>query len=146
MQVIGAGCPSLRSINLAGCAQVTDLGGRAIGTGVPSLTSLDLTECGQVTDAGVQAICAGCPSLTSIILMNCSQVTDAGVQAIGAGCPSLRVSNQIKSNRVLTSSLCGSLVSSPVEGTRDAGSLILMGPRYIRETYHVGLGTVLCHQ
>ena len=80
----------LMILDLQGCRQVTDVGVQAIGAGCPSLTSLDLTNC-SVTDVGVQAIGAGCPILTSINLTWCDNVTDVGLQAIGAVCPSLTI-------------------------------------------------------
>ena len=49
MQAIGAGCPSLTSLNLGDCDQVSDVGVQAIGAGCPSLTSLNLEYCGELS-------------------------------------------------------------------------------------------------
>ena len=68
--------PSLQSLNLIGCREVTDVGITKIGEGCPQLQSLNLCECEEVTDVGITKIGEGCPQLQSLDLSGCSEVTD----------------------------------------------------------------------
>ena len=55
---MGAGCGQLQSINLAGCAKVTDAGVSALVARCGQLQSINLARCYRVTDAGISdALC-----------------------------------------------------------------------------------------
>jgi hypothetical protein len=85
-----AQCAQLQSADLAGCVKVTDAGVQSLAQ-CPQLQSVNLQRCDEVTDAGVQGL-AQCPQLQSVNLQQCGNVTDAGVQGL-AQCPQLQSVN-----------------------------------------------------
>jgi hypothetical protein len=44
--------------------------------GCPNLTTIDLDGCANITDAAILALAKGCPNLTGIYLLGCTNITD----------------------------------------------------------------------
>ena len=80
-----------RTINLKGCAAITDEAVCAIGDRCPHLVSLNLTGCEQITDAGVGKVGENCPQLTTLNLGGCSQITDAGFDTLREALPNCKI-------------------------------------------------------
>lgn len=80
-------CPNLSKINLQTTA-VTDKQLAQIGIGCPNLTSIDLSGCAAITDEGILALVKGCKKLETINLQGTS-IKDKGVMAIADNCPEL---------------------------------------------------------
>ncbi len=70
--------PSLTSLDLSGCRQVSDEGVKAISH--LKLRNLDLTKC-KISDLSLRHL-AECSSLASLSLYGCKKITDVGIKAI----------------------------------------------------------------
>eukprot|EP00752_Nemacystus_decipiens_P010136 g9032.t2 len=88
---------SLRTINLASCRQLNNLGVRALVEYCKStLTSVDLSDCTGLNDEAVAylggAIGFGtcCALLQSLSLADCKRMSDVSLQVLAKGCPRLR--------------------------------------------------------
>jgi hypothetical protein len=79
--------PEVRTINMNGCAAITDVGVVAVADACPHLTTLDLSGT-QATDASVSKVAESCPLLATLDL-DWTQVTDVGVAKVAEGCPLL---------------------------------------------------------
>jgi hypothetical protein len=68
-------CPTLESLNLAGCSRVCDSGVIAVATHCPRLRDLDLTMCHRVSDRSVAALgVRNQKSLIRVVLDRCLKV------------------------------------------------------------------------
>jgi IQ calmodulin-binding motif/Leucine Rich repeat len=88
---------NLRSLNLARCSKVTNLGLRTLSQScAATITSLDLSHCAALNSEGLAWIGGtigfggGCSKLQSINLSNCTAVEDRGLISLAQGCKQLR--------------------------------------------------------
>ena len=58
---------------------------------MPSLTSIDLTGCTNITNVGILNMVEGCFRLETILLGGCLGLTDAALLSIGQHCHNLRI-------------------------------------------------------
>lgn len=78
-----AHCSRLQNLNLSWCRQVTDVGLAALATGCPELQTLDVFANWRITDVGLTALAEGCKQLRALTLRRCHGITDVGVAALG---------------------------------------------------------------
>lgn len=71
----------LRSLNLGGCYQVTDLTFYN-AFNLPELREVNLSRCHNITEEGIQNLCKKCPNLVSVDLSECFNVVDSTVKMI----------------------------------------------------------------
>lgn len=89
LAIVAANCPSLSSLDLQHCRNVTDTGlDRICSSLKSSITHLDLLECESITDVGLTHI-SRLTSLNFLDLSWCSEITDAGLQSVFASVPSI---------------------------------------------------------
>ena len=79
---VAAGCPDLRSLNIASDKVPTN----HTATGSPKAPSTANT----VTNAGLVALAGGCPKLQLLGIAHCRGITGAGLGRIAGKCPDLR--------------------------------------------------------
>ena len=72
-------CPYLREIVFAGCNQLTSTGLRSLTLRCSDLEVLDFSDCHLLDDMGLTTISCGCFKLEKLILRNCIGITDTGV-------------------------------------------------------------------
>ena len=86
-----AGCTQLQELHLD-ATQLKDAQLIAIALGCgPSLRVLDLAGCACLTDAAIAVVAEMCPQLETLNLRMCAWVAAAGVTALGQHCHELRV-------------------------------------------------------
>jgi hypothetical protein len=85
---LGAGCPSLSSLNLRYCKNISDEGLIEFAKLHRDMRALDLRECPGVSDRTLFALGACCDELSSLNLSGCS-VTDAGLLELGKCCKNI---------------------------------------------------------
>ncbi|PRP85377.1 hypothetical protein PROFUN_07085 [Planoprotostelium fungivorum] len=83
-----ASWPRLRSLQLKGFVNVSDLGFKH-----KNLRVLNLSWCKTLTDKGLQSIVEGCPGLESLVLAWCIQVTSKAIHDLTRTTPHLRQLN-----------------------------------------------------
>jgi IQ calmodulin-binding motif/Leucine Rich repeat len=88
---------NLRSLNLARCSKITNLGLRTLSQScAATITSLDLSHCTALNSEGLAWIGGaigfggGCCKLQSMNLSNCTAVEDRGLVSLSQGCKQLR--------------------------------------------------------
>jgi EIN3-binding F-box protein len=129
---IGACCPRLRALELAGLSRdsvvvdTTDACIHAIAEGCPLLRELDLTAWVHLTDAALVAVVSGCPLLERLTLADCDKVTDVGIIAIATHCPRLRALD-VSDCRLLTD-------ESIVRGLVHCKELEELSPSFVRSS------------
>ena len=79
LEYIAPYCKELRTLNLRGCVQVTDVGAVGFAAHCQQLRELVLAACDLVTDATVLAYAAGCTRLQVVDMDFCPLVTAASV-------------------------------------------------------------------
>ncbi|CAM9789029.1 unnamed protein product [Ascophyllum nodosum] len=91
---------SLRTINMASCHQLTNLGVRALAKYCKgTLTSVDLSDCRGMNDEAVAYLGGAfgfgscCALLQSLSLADCKRISDAALSALAMGCRRLRYLN-----------------------------------------------------
>ncbi|KAK1265982.1 F-box/LRR-repeat protein 12 [Acorus gramineus] len=80
---------TLRSLSLQCCFGITDAGIVNMSAGCPHLISVTLYR-SNVTDVGIKALAESCPGLESVNLSHCTLISDAGIGALSRGCPGIR--------------------------------------------------------
>jgi hypothetical protein len=85
---LSAGCPKLRTLQMARIPLATDVGLIAVAAN-GALVTVEV-EHTELTDAGFQAAAAHCPLLQRVDLSYCARVTDATLIALGQHCHQLR--------------------------------------------------------
>eukprot|EP01079_Euglenida_sp_SAG-EU17-18_P001433 gene1433-2780_t len=85
-QAFGSHCPSLESVDLTRCLQITDLGVDALSKGSPGLTSVSFSLCKRVTDEGIISLAEHCRRLTKLDLRHCDGLASRGLTALGSHC------------------------------------------------------------
>ena len=80
------GFAQLRSLDVSGCAAVTDDALHSLAEGCPRLTSLALTDCVRLSDRGICAIARN-RVLTALDASRCLMLTDTAVCACARACP-----------------------------------------------------------
>ena len=71
--------PSLTSVNLSLCKEVSDRSLGRLGSICPALRSLDLGGCTGVTNSGLLLLARTLPNLHTLSLRSCWQLSDAGM-------------------------------------------------------------------
>ncbi|XP_076067616.1 F-box and leucine rich repeat protein partner of paired [Oratosquilla oratoria] len=88
------GVPTLTSLNLSGCFNVTDEGlNTAFTTECPSLTHLNLSLCKQITDNSLGRLAQQLQNLEVLELGGCSFITNTGLLLIAWGLKRLKSLN-----------------------------------------------------
>lgn len=82
-------CIDLKRLFLGGCDQITHIGLRSLSLRCSHLEELDLKDCARVTDLGLRVIAAGFFNLRRLCLEGCDKVTDGGVLQVAQCCPNL---------------------------------------------------------
>ncbi|CAH9146304.1 unnamed protein product [Cuscuta epithymum] len=78
----GQGLQNLRSLVVASCLGVTDLGVEALGKGCPNLKQICFRKCPFLSDNGAVSLVKFASSLESLQLDECHRITQAGVFGI----------------------------------------------------------------
>jgi F-box/leucine-rich repeat protein 13 len=76
----------LRSVTLASCRQITDLGLTKFATSCTSLEYLNLSFCVQLTDNAIRSMAFCCKYLTTLNICSCSLLTDMSLQYLSGVC------------------------------------------------------------
>ena len=85
------GVPSLVSLNLSGCFNVSDINlGHAFSVDLPNLKELDLSLCKQITDSSLGRIASHLKQLETLELGGCCNITNTGLLLIAWGLKKLR--------------------------------------------------------
>ncbi|OAY79870.1 F-box/LRR-repeat protein 2 [Ananas comosus] len=86
LDVIAAGFPNLRVLNLQNCKGISDMGLIALAGGLLSLQSLDVSNCRKLTNKGLTSISSGCRNLRSLHVAGCKSVTDNLLHSLSKNC------------------------------------------------------------
>ncbi|KAI8925601.1 hypothetical protein BC831DRAFT_460245 [Entophlyctis helioformis] len=81
--------PSVVTLNLKNCWQITDQGLSRISQYTPRVRVLSLSSLWDVTDAGLSALAQNCKQLRTVELSNCRKLTDHGILDLLDNCPNL---------------------------------------------------------
>ena len=81
--------PSIQSLNLRACNEITDVGLWAIARFCKHLKGLNLSFAESFTHIGLRSLTLRCTEITSLDLSHCPQVTDAAVRVVAGGCGNL---------------------------------------------------------
>jgi len=76
----------LRSVTLASCRKITDLGLTKFATSCTSLEYLNLSFCTQLTDNAIRSMAFCCKYLTTLNICSCSLLTDMSLQYLSGVC------------------------------------------------------------
>eukprot|EP00808_Paulinella_micropora_P009917 g6203.t1 len=90
LEAVGKSCSQLEEIGLSNVTKITDKGLRALAMGCPALSAIDLCGCYQVTDLGIHYLAVRCRRLTQLILDRCKRIGDAALLLLAQYCPQLR--------------------------------------------------------
>lgn len=90
--------PSLKSIDLSFCMNMTDGGLAALAQGCQEICTVSLRGCSSITDVGVLALAKKCFKIQHIDLSNCHRLTEAGIRSLVMRCPLLKSINISNSN------------------------------------------------
>ncbi|KAL0394266.1 UNVERIFIED_CONTAM: EIN3-binding F-box protein 1 [Sesamum latifolium] len=82
----GQGLQKLKSLSIASCRGVSDVGLEALGNSCPNLKVFGLQKCPLVSDNGVVSFAKAVGSLQSLRLEDCHRITQFGVLGILANC------------------------------------------------------------
>ena len=91
-QSFARGCNKLRTLKLAECKQISDVGLLQVSNHCPGLEVLDVSRAElafKVTDVALLALGERCRQLTDVNLSGCSFLTDAGIDWLAGGCRQL---------------------------------------------------------
>eukprot|EP00262_Sarcandra_glabra_P012919 TRINITY_DN343_c0_g2_i4.p1 TRINITY_DN343_c0_g2~~TRINITY_DN343_c0_g2_i4.p1 ORF type:complete len:504 (-),score=66.40 TRINITY_DN343_c0_g2_i4:425-1903(-) len=80
------GLQKLKSITIASCRGVTDLGLEAVGKGCPELKLLCLRKCSFVSDDGLKSFTKSAASLETLQLEECNRITQVGIVGALSNC------------------------------------------------------------
>lgn len=103
---------ALETLDLSGCAHITDRSLQALAT-LPKLRTLNLAWCTNITDSGICALAltsSSSPGLTELNIKGCSRVTDKGVASL-ANNQRLSLLDLSHTGEGLTGSSIGTLTS-----------------------------------
>jgi F-box/leucine-rich repeat protein 13 len=76
----------LRSVTLASCRHISDLGLTKFATSCTSLEYLNLSFCTQLTDNAIRSMAFCCKYLTTLNICSCSLLTDMSLQYLSGVC------------------------------------------------------------
>lgn len=84
-------CPEVTRLNLSNCA-ITDtaLMMMSVSNAAKNLISLNLSGCADISDLGIKVLSQACPKLESINLKNCINITDQAIVSLGYNCNNLQ--------------------------------------------------------
>ena len=91
---------------------IDDAAALAIGEGLPSLHSLNLKRCVQISDDAIKAIASGCKELAHLSLSNVPAVSDVALVALRDNCSASLRTLDISFCRGITDHSLGSLVDA----------------------------------
>ncbi|KAL8263441.1 hypothetical protein R6Q59_024790 [Mikania micrantha] len=86
----GQGLQKLKSIVIANCNGVTDLGLEALGRGCPNLKQISVQKLAFLSDKGIVAFAKVAPSVETVFLEECHSVTQVGVFGLLVNCGNLK--------------------------------------------------------
>eukprot|EP00037_Helgoeca_nana_P002811 m.36311 g.36311 ORF g.36311 m.36311 type:complete len:1484 (+) comp12851_c0_seq1:350-4801(+) len=79
VELLASACPDLRTVNFAGCKNLTDCSVTELGQRCPQLTSIDFSGCKDLTDCSVAMLAANRLNLQSVRLNGCKLLTLDGL-------------------------------------------------------------------
>ncbi|KAJ1404866.1 Leucine-rich repeat [Sesbania bispinosa] len=82
----GTGLQKLKSLTIASCRGVTDVGLEAVGKGCPNLKSVHLHKCAFLSDNGLISFTKAASSLESLQLEECHRITQLGFFGVLFNC------------------------------------------------------------
>eukprot|EP00899_Mesostigma_viride_P008376 jgi/Mesvir1/1753/Mv11890-RA.1 len=81
-------CHELRSLNVAGCKDVTEASLMEVVNRCPRLTSLDISGC-KLENTSIKAVARSCPGLVHLSFNACYLITDDSLISLGRCCRQL---------------------------------------------------------
>lgn len=82
--------PNLRSLELKGCKEISDIGGLCeLVKACPQLEELCMCGCEGVSNVLMQTLASSCPGLRKVVLRRAEHISDVGVASLVRGCPQL---------------------------------------------------------
>lgn len=110
------GIPSLESLNLSGCYNLSDLAlDGAFNKELPSLKVLNLSLCKDVSDGSLGRIATHCKNLRSLNLGGCAKITDQGLMYVSWGLKKIEQLN-LRSCRLVSDHGIGHLAGQDANG------------------------------
>ncbi|KAI4337321.1 hypothetical protein L6164_015751 [Bauhinia variegata] len=82
----GQGLQKLKSLTIASCRGVTDVGIEAVGRGCPNLKQFNLRKCAFLSDNGLVSFSKAALSLESLQLEECQRITQFGIFGVLFNC------------------------------------------------------------
>ena len=89
LSFISQGLPSLKSLNLSFCGNITDSGLKHLAR-KPNLRELNLRSCDNISDTGVAYLAEGGARITSLDVSFCDKIGDPALQHVAQGLYSLK--------------------------------------------------------
>lgn len=86
---LGAAFAALRSVALAGCAALTDVGVSWLVERCRGLARLDLSRCAKLSDLALRAVGDNLPQLERLAVSACPRISARGLRHLARGCPRL---------------------------------------------------------
>ncbi|XP_071690779.1 EIN3-binding F-box protein 1-like [Rutidosis leptorrhynchoides] len=86
----GQGLQKLRSIMIAACSGVTDLGLEAVVKGSPNLKQFSVRKAGSLSDNGLVSIAKAARLVQTVMLEECNMVTQLGIFGLLVNCGNLK--------------------------------------------------------
>jgi len=88
------GIPSIESLNLSGCYNLSDSAlDTAFNRDIPSLTNINLSLCKEVTDNSLGRIATHCKNIEVLDLGGCTKITNTGLLLISWGLKNIKSLN-----------------------------------------------------
>jgi EIN3-binding F-box protein len=103
-------CPSILTLDLYHCYNVTDCSLVAVSKHLPSLTYLRCGGNEDITDDGIEKLVAKCHSIKALRICECPSISDRSVLQIADHCPALEELG-VEGNDRITAVLLGTLVA-----------------------------------
>ena len=86
---VASKCLNLHTLNLRFCS-ITDASVSEVARRCSNLHTLDLSQCWEIHDASVSEVARRCSKLHTLNLGGCYNITDASVVAVARGCSNLQ--------------------------------------------------------
>ena len=134
IEVITSQAPHLRSLRLGGCTGVSNLSLRLVASRLTRLTSLDLRSCWQVADTGILQLSSQQPplQLAQLNLQDCQKVSDLALRHLSSSL-ALTVSS-------LNLSFCANISDSGMKSLAKMSSLRSLNLRSCDNISDIGVG------
>lgn len=120
------GVPTLESLNLSGCCNVSDLAlDNAFYKAVPALKRLNLSLCKEVSDNSLGRIATHCKNIEELDLGGCTKITNMGLLFVSIGLGKIKKLN-LRSCRQISDAGIGHLSGVGAEVCEDKGATSLV--------------------